>query len=503
MVSIEEISGVLSRERIHEDVFICDAKKIDSICFSIKNQLGYIWLKNISAFENENGVELKYLFYFLENNYKFTLSILLPKSSAAKSIAHIWLNASYMEQEVYELHKIEFTRSYSNLLFEKKIDFAEFKPILINPLTSATLRFSTSWKKNLVKKSRILTGMFHIGLEKILQDEEAFQTFYEVENHFDHRGALWSLAHMRSIELYNQIEIPDRAKALRMVIMELIRVLDHLVFLRDLHLELKHIGGVTSYNAHIKRISSLNISLAGNPHLKGINKIGGLIKGVDQGWVSRAMDELEELSSVLRLELNNTKENLKINETLDFPLLDKTLAYGRCLSGPIARCTGLNLDLRKSEPEYFYRDVDFEVPIGTSGSAFDLYSVKYEEIFQSIKIIVQVLDNLPTGFISVQKENDLRLQGGIQNKLSSESYKQEFWNFKNVPDCKGSYFFEGPNGHLGIDSVIESSKLRHIKFFSNDFLLKNVFSEVSRNKEYNELALSWVSLGIDMKAVEK
>ena len=80
---------------------------------------------------------------------------------------------------------------------------------------------------------------------------------------------------------------------------------------------------------------------------------------------------------------------------------------------------------------------------------------------------------------------------------------KSFKNFMASPDSNSSFFFEGPNGHIGISTIIKANAIEDINFYSNDFVLKNIFPNIAVGKRLDELALSWVSLGIDMKAVEK
>ena len=489
MVNIERIDGVLRRERVFEDIFFCDPKMLESICFNVKSQLGYIWLKDIVVTINDNEVEVRYLFYFLENNYKFTLILNTVPEHELKSIAHIWLNALYMEQEIHELFGINFSRLYPNMLFSaenkvhpmgtKKLVSPEPKTIqesggetlFEDSSALSTLQFSITWQKNLIKKSSIVSGSFHSGLEKIVEGSKLLETTNLLENFFGHRSSLWSMSLIKSIENFNQLKIPDRAMALRMIVQEFLRIIDHLYFLRNIHMEMKHPEGTMNFVVYIKTIQSLMISFSGNENLHGVNSVGGLFRDVDQIWMSRVMDELDQLEKKLRADLQTSLSNGFVDKALGFPLLDKTLAYGKCLSGPIARSVGLNLDLRKSDPEYFYNDIDFDVPIGTSGSAFDLYSVKFQEILQSIRIIIQVLDNLPTGFISIKGDKDITVQKVRREILNDKEYLKAFEEIMNSPTSSGSYFLEGPNGHIGMTSMINDAKINRLKLFSNDFLL--------------------------------
>lgn len=521
MVEIDFIDGVIGRKPEDSNAYICDPEKIESICFNLKSQLGYIWLKDLVVIEKENGFEIRYLFYFLENNFKFTFTFESSYDEKVKSIAHIWLNALYMEQEVHEMFGIEFSRPYGSLFFAsdnnvypmrsnsegapkpRKIDFKMYLPINGDISNKEITRFKIDWIGNVVKKCKPCSGMYHLGLEKLMNRQSPVEVINTLENFYAHRGGLWSMAFAKAIESKNYIRIPDRAMALRMITQEFIRILDHLYFLRDIHLELKHPDGYGKYISYIKIVNSLMISFSGNENMHGSCRIGGMYTDVDQVWMSRAMDELSDLSKALNFDYQSESALGHTKKTLNFPLLDKTLAYNKCLSGPVARSVGLNLDLRKTDPEYFYKDIDFEVPIGPNGSAFDLYCVRFQEIFQSIKIVIQVLDNLPTGDISHQGASDLRALKKSATGVNDKEYLQSFEAMKTAPDTDTSYFFEGPNGHIGLTVGLVDSRISRLKMFSNDFLLKNIFGQLSAKKTLDEVSLSWRMLSIDMKAVER
>lgn len=521
MVEIDFIDGVIGRKENHNNAYLCDAKKFESICFNLKSQLGYIWLKDMIVLNTNKGFEVRYLFYFLENNFKFTFTFEINRNEKVKSIAHIWLNALYMEQEIHEMFGIDFSRNYRNHFFasdnkyfpmlskpsgklrHNKVNFNKFTPISLDIAGKEINRLKIDWSGNIVKRSTLCSGLFHCGLEKIVEGQNPVELINTLENYFLHRGPLWSMAFVRTVEIQNYIKIPDRAMALRMINQEFIRILDHLYFLRDIHLELRHPDGHRKFISYIKIVNSLMVSFSGNENMTGGCRIGGMLLDVDQIWMSRAMDELNELSKVLSYDYKTELASGLTQKTLAFILLDKTLAYNKCLSGPVARSVGLNLDLRKTDPEYFYQDVDFDVPIGPNGSAFDLYCVRFEEIFQSIKIVIQVLDNLPTGDISNQGQNDLRVLKSSHQKIDEKNYIDSFKEFMSAPNTDSSYFFEGPNGHLGLTGKLNDSKIERLKLFSNDFLLKNVFTHISSGKTLDELSLSWKMLGIDMKAVER
>jgi NADH:ubiquinone oxidoreductase subunit D len=101
------------------------------------------------------------------------------------------------------------------------------------------------------------------------------------------------------------------------------------------------------------------------------------------------------------------------------------------------RASGLNFDLRKSQPFYFYKDIDFDIPVGINGTAYERYLIRYEEIFQSFRIITQVIDNLPLGEI-INPDFDKDFTGLKEYFVSLDFPKG--WQYTGI---------ESPNGEAG------------------------------------------------------
>jgi NADH:ubiquinone oxidoreductase subunit D len=166
----------------------------------------------------------------------------------------------------------------------------------------------------------------------------------------------------------------------------------------------------------------------------------------------------------------------------------------------------VNYDLRKVNPHYFYDDIEFEIPLGINGQCYDRYLVRVEEIFQSISIINQLLDNLPLGsFISkdaqiflppkedVYKESEALIQ---HHKMIKEGVKLPRGEFYNS--------IESPNGELGVhlkcdgDSRAERFKLRTPSFYSGQ-----CFSDVIEGGEAYEIPLVISSLNLSLGEIDR
>lgn len=521
MSSIDKLISLFATSSEAGNNFICQPSDFLSLCSKIKEEFKYVWLLDVFVFERLGTIRAEYLFCFLETEDDFRIQISFEKEEELPSVKHLWGNAAFIEQEIQELYGLSFSYLYKNILFHREdtshpmlldsdqtpktkvMNLEETTSLMHSRIGSAQVSACINFEDGLVSKASVASGKYFCGIEKILRGQTVHEFINLSENYFLGRGASWSLAFCKTVEMGAHIVLPDRAMALRMIEEEFLRVLEHLTLLRNLYYELKAADRYIGALSKIKKIQSLIISFCGNDKFHNMNRIGGLRRDIDQSWMSRAMNELEHVLTSLEKEYTELKTDGILRRVLDFPIVDKKFAFDHCLTGPVARSAGVNLDFRKSSPHYFYNEIDFDVPIGIKGSGFDLFCVRFEEMFQSLKIIIQVLDNLPTGHLVVESLGNLEDQKNKMNNLNVEEYEKTFHQLKSLPDIKGAFFFEGANGHLGLQLNSSDSKVSNVKFFSNDFNLKNSFNELSKHKSLDQLKLAWCLLGIDMKSVER
>ena len=116
-------------------------------------------------------------------------------------------------------------------------------------------------------------------------------------------------------------------------------------------------------------------------------------------FARRCKRGIEEIDILL------TENKIWMSRNQNVGILDTEQAISWGYTGPCLRATGLNLDLRKAEPYYGYETLDFEVPVGTTGDAYDRYLVRVEEMRQSVRIIEQVCNNVPPGDYTIRDKD--------------------------------------------------------------------------------------------------
>jgi NADH:ubiquinone oxidoreductase subunit D len=218
-------------------------------------------------------------------------------------------------------------------------------------------------------------------------------------------------------------------------------------------------------------------------NIAGVNIIGGVKFDIPFGWSTSCLEYLNKLEKDLFNEYIDFSKSSYFFDKLNCGKVSKEYAVNSGLSGPVLRSTGYNLDLRKSSPHYFYSDVAFEVPLGVNGTVYDRFLILNEEIFQSIKILFQVVDNLPAG--SLVSEFD---------HTSFENNKEQHLIGMGIESSRGISY---------INSFIQDGKISKLKIGSASQQALNILPDLMNGEHIESRELIWNSLLINMSEVER
>jgi NADH-quinone oxidoreductase subunit D len=214
------------------------------------------------------------------------------------------------------------------------------------------------------------------------------------------------LAYVSAVEKVGQFEVPKRAQYLRVIVAELQRIASHCLWLGTWCLDMGGAlgGGATVFLYCIRErelILDLFESLTGARLLYGFHQVGGTRYDVPPGWAQTCRETI----ALIDQRIDEYEAMLEDNafflvRTRGVGTISATLAQEVGISGPLARGSGLDFDLRRAEPYSSYQDFDFKVPVETAGDCYARYRVRMAEFRESIKIVRQALDGLPEGPIS-------------------------------------------------------------------------------------------------------
>jgi NADH-quinone oxidoreductase subunit D len=306
-------------------------------------------------------------------------------------------------------------------------------------------------------------GFLHTGIEKTAEQKKWQQIIPLVER-MDYLGPQSnSLAFCLSVErlLGLESQMPDRVTWIRVLIAELQRLSSHLVWLGTHGMEIGAISVMMYCFREREQLLNLNEMIAGFRMFPSYLRIGGLREDLPRGFHAAVTafldtfpDKLNEYEKLL------TKNDVWVRRTKGVGYLSKedTLAMG--LVGPIARAVGIPYDVRKTFPYLKYETFDFTVPGATEGDVFARYTVKLEEMRQSVKICRQALERItPAG---VYDCGDYRFVPPPKDRVYTEMealiqhfllYSQGF----NVPKGECYVPVEGPRGEHGFYIVSDGT----------------------------------------------
>ncbi len=254
--------------------------------------------------------------------------------------------------------------------------------------------------------------------------------------------------------------IPKRAEYIRVIVSEVSRITDHLTCVGASAMEL---GAFTPFLYFLKCREWLYMLLeevSGARLTHSYVRVGGVSKDLPDGWMTRLRTRLTEIEAVI-VEVEDMLNNNKIfrDRMAGIGPFSKEDAVAHGLTGPIARACGVDYDVRKDYPYSIYPEVEFDVPLGTTGDCFDRYLVRVEEIKQSIRILDQCAKQIPDGRIIVDDPAvALPDKRGTYNTIESmiRHFKHIVDGIK-VPCGEGYTFVEGGNGELGFFIVADAT----------------------------------------------
>jgi NADH-quinone oxidoreductase subunit D len=240
-------------------------------------------------------------------------------------------------------------------------------------------------------------GFLHTGIEKNME-AKTYQQAEVMTDRLDYLNTVGNnLAYCLAIEKLTDLDVPERAQVIRVVLTELQRIASHLIWLATQSLDLAAQSVFLYCFREREDILDLLEMVSGQRMMTTYIRPGGVWRDIPEGWMAATQAFVDSFPR--RIEQYDgllTKNPLYIDRTKKIGVInyDDALAWG--LTGPTLRASGVNYDLRKAHPYSGYDEYDFEVPLATEGDVYARYIVRMEEFRQSLKIIQQGLDRLKT-----------------------------------------------------------------------------------------------------------
>jgi NADH-quinone oxidoreductase subunit D len=329
-----------------------------------------------------------------------------------------------------------------------------------HPSTHGVLRLILELDGEVVESVVPDIGYLHRGVEKLSENRKYLQVL-PLTDRLDYLGSgTTNLSYILAVEKLLGIEVPDRARYIRTIIAELTRINSHLLWIGS---SAGDCGAVTVLLYALReRESVLDLfeETTGQRMMLSYVRPGGVMKDLLPGFQERLGAFLDDFAvKVNEYERLLTKNRIWLKRTKGIGVISREDAISLGLSGPTARGSGVDWDIRRDEPYEAYDEVDFKVPVQTEGDVYARYLVRIEEMRQSIHILRQLIEKIPDGpFI----DRAAKYMYPDKEKLGN-SMEAMIHHFKLVveglaPPAGEAYSsIEGPKGEIGFYIVSDGS----------------------------------------------
>ena len=252
-----------------------------------------------------------------------------------------------------------------------------------------------------VIRSESHIGYLHRGSEKLSEGEQYSQvvTLFDRLDYVSNLNCEW--AYVLAVEKLMQIQVPERAEYIRVIMSELNRIASHMLFYGVYGLDAGAMTPILYGFRERERVQNLFESVTGARMMHNYFRIGGVKEDLPDDF----QEKMKTLIKHLEKGIEECDQLLSENEmflarTKGVGSIDAKTAIDFGLSDPLLRACGVPEDIRISEPYGLYDRFDFGIPVGSSGDCWDRYYVRMEEMRQSLSIIVQAMEQMDAGEIS-------------------------------------------------------------------------------------------------------
>jgi NADH-quinone oxidoreductase subunit C/D len=501
----------------------------------VSDDLGYLVLLDMTCIDriDENvGYRFELVYHLLNmgTHQRLNLHLHFDENEMIPSVKRFFSHAGWLEREQAEMFCLRFNDTQRSLLLtegqtnyplrkdaelrawpyqpERELPRPNMNPNKSEapypeeawvwkryPITSQETFGNFEWlvcfDPQKVVNSQVEVGFHHHGLEKKLESMNWMQILHYV--HRIHEGASphYSIAWIKTIEEMMAVRIPERSQAIRIIMLELSRIAEHLTVLHEICFSLQREEHRIFIDLR-EKVYELFEKYCGHRQGFGVACLGGVKEDLPHGWIVEFQTVANILLKTLPIVNNALYSQSTFRESLGGEGVSAQTILQWGVGGPAMRAAGVNFDLRKSQPFYFYHEIDFDIPVGIYGRAYDRYLIRLEEIFQSFRIITQVIDNLPLGEIVSET-----FKGSANEVLKIMDHLEP-------PHPWHTSSLETPNGEGGFSLFAGTGwKINRVRVKTPSFILSQALPALTLGLRESELRASIASLGLRRSEIDR
>lgn len=330
-----------------------------------------------------------------------------------------------------------------------------------HPATHGIFQNILTMDGEIIVKAESTIGYIHRAFEK-LGERRPYNQITPITDRLNYCSSpINNMGWHMTVEKLIGADIPKRAQYMRVIIMELARIADHIVCDTVIAVDSGALSGFLYLFQWREKIYDIYEAVCGARLTTNIGRIGGMERDFSPEVIEKirafvrefpvALDEFDRLVTRNRIFVDRTVNAGKISA-------ERALEYS--FSGPNLRATGIDYDVRVMNPYSSYQDFDFNIPVGERGDTYDRYMVRMQEMRESLKIVKQAVENLPEGgFHADVPEFYLPAKEDVYSKMEALIYHFKIvMGETDVPKGEVYHAVEGGNGELGFYLVSDGGR---------------------------------------------
>jgi len=346
-------------------------------------------------------------------------------------------------------------------------------------------------------------GYIHRAFEKIAERRPYYQITPLTDRLNYCSAPINNIGWHLTIEKLIGLEIPKRVDYLRVIIMELARIGDHLVCNSVIGVDTGALTAFTYVFQWRERIYEIFEEVCGSRLTTNIGRIGGFERNFTPAAWEKLNDFIDTLPGAMKeFETLLNRNRIFMERTQGAGPLSAERALNYSVTGPNLRAAGIDYDVRVAKPYCSYQDFDFKIPIGTTGDVYDRYMVRNAEIWESLSIIKQAREKLKTMDDSIYHA-DVPEYYLPEKKLVYTTMEALIWHFKivmgEIEIPKGEIYnaVEGGNGELGFYLISDGGRSPYRLHFRRPcFIYYQAFTEIIKGGLLSDAIVTLSSLNV-------
>lgn len=343
-------------------------------------------------------------------------------------------------------------------------------------------------------------GYIHRAFEKIAENRPFYQITPLTDRMNYCSSPINNMGWWMTLEKALDIEVPKRVQYLRVIVMELARIADHIICNSVLGVDTGALTGFLYVFQYREKIYEIYEEICGARLTTNMGRIGGFERDWSPAAFKKINDFLEEFPAVWQ-EFENllVRNRIFMDRTINVGPIsaEKAMSYG--FTGPNLRAAGIDYDVRVMKPYSSYEDFEFDVPVGQSGDTYDRFCVRNAEVWESLKIIKQAMEKLPEGpFHANVPDYYLPPKEEVYNNMEALIY-----HFKivmgevPVPKTEVYHAVEGGNGELGFYLITDGSRTPYRLHFRRPcFIYYQAFNDMVKGQMLSDAIATLSSLNV-------